>query len=447
MKIKKMFFLMGLMTVIFSFSVQSLMADATVFEAVKGALNKTSRVPKWTIIVHFAVDNNIDSEWESSSNPDQHFIEKYITTLKNIEKKDINNDVEIFLMLDSVNSAGNYQDGYYILTGDGEIAEDLAVTKNEINSGSVLETKDFIDWVFERKQGSRILYSVFDHGSGFDDTNKEGLYGSSLAKKRGIGFDESHDDCLSHYELGVITGYLKDKKGSKVDLFYTLACLMGGMELAEMVDGNVEYLVSSEDLFPASNWSYEALEEIVNNPDISSRNLGIKFCDSAYRYLGFWGSFRSFTLSVVDPSKSSALRAAIGNYALEAVSYIGDSPERAESFSKAAQSYSMAGLVYGNDFYMTDIGAYLKAVKGTRGMGEGVKIQADYVKEALEDCVVYERAFLRSKATGLSIFHHIWNSSYYYDPDVYAEVLELGLNDPWTAYMKKIMSLMPVRAD
>ena len=148
------------------------------------------------------------------------------------------------------------------------------------------------------------MYSIFDHGDGFNDSNTAGTYSK---KTLAIAYDDNFNsniyssDDLTHYELEQITSYFKNKIGKKINLFYPFACLMGGVELAYEIKNNVNYILFSEESFPAESWSYEALESIIDNPNISEQELAISFCKSAKTY---FNNYRTFTLSVVDLSKN-----------------------------------------------------------------------------------------------------------------------------------------------
>jgi hypothetical protein len=380
----------------------------------------------WTVLVHFAIDNNIDYDYENDSG----IVSNYLSTLESIEAEDVNNNIEIVVLMDCYNEdtqgegyTSTFQDGYYHLTG-GSFSDDLVVTKSEINSGSPSATEDFMDWAVTNYPAVKYMYSIFNHGGGFDD--------DSIIATYGIGFDDSDDDALSHYELGQTTAYLKGLTGKNIELFYPYACLMGGVELAYEVRNNVNYMLFSEELFPAALWSYEALDSISSDSGISGENLGIDFCDSAYDYFNnSWG----FTLSLIDLSEIDSLYTAVDSYALEALDDIGSNNSRAAYYNRAADD----AFTMDSSYYM-DLGDYLTNVINESNIDSAVHTAAQNVLSAIGNAVVYETQYGYADATGISIFHNIWSSSEQYSITTYRNILTFGTNS-WVEYLSAMETL------
>ncbi len=386
---------------------------------------------KWTVLVHFSIDNDIDYSFERESS----IVSNYLETLEAIEANDYNDSIDIVVLMDCYNmdSNGNgyssyFDDGYYHLTGR-DFSDDLMVDISEINSGDLSETKAFMDWAYKNYPGSNYMYSIFNHGMGFDDRNIQGTY--SIPTNRGIGFDDSHSDALSHNELDSATAYLKKLIGKNIDLFYTFACLMGGVEMAYEVKDNVDYLLFSEESFPADYWSYEALEAITYNPSISGEDLGVAFCDSAYDY---FKGYRGFTLSLVDTSKVDNLYDSLNTYGQIAGSSIGSSQTQANYFNTAAKdAFSMFGD-YDIEHYYMDLGDYLSNIESNYNFSNSVRTAAGNVNDALDSAVVYNTQYDYPEATGLTIFHNIWDSVAQYSLSAYRNILDFGNND-WVDYL------------
>ena len=89
---------------------------------------------------------------------------------------------------------------------------------------------------------------------------------------------------------------------------------MGGVELAYEVRNNVDYLLFSEELYPADYWSYEALSAITADPTITGADLGQAFCDDAYDYFTDPSTERDFTLSIIDLSAMDTLYNSINSF-------------------------------------------------------------------------------------------------------------------------------------
>ncbi len=396
-------------------------------------------VERWLVLIHFALDNDIDYDFETNYD----IISNYLATLADVKNKDEDDVMDILLLMDGYDKTDPRQneydspftDGYYEISG-GDFDDDLKRATGEINSGDVKTSKDFIDWVYSNYKGKRHFYSVFNHGSGFDDPN--------LTATFGIGFDDSHGgDSLSHNELAQVLSYLKTKAGKKVDIFYPYACLMGGIELAWEVKNSADYLLSSQEVFPADYWSYEALEKITSDPQISSLNLGKAFCDSAYDY--FLNIDRDFTLSLVDLSELQPLYYALDslakvfNYSMQ-----GDLPE---SLNAAA----LSGLMMNTPYY-TDIGCLMETIDSTTGASSYTAA----VNSALSSAVKYHRNFTSNGfdyykyTTGLTIFHNIWEAQWLniaYNPATYKTILQFGKNNAWGAYMQNMWDRTPPKPE
>ena len=397
-------------------------------------------VERWLVLIHFALDNDIDYDFETNYD----IISNYLATLADVKNKDEDDVMDILLLMDGYDKTDPRQneydspftDGYYEISG-GDFDDDLKRATGEINSGDVKTSKDFIDWVYSNYKGKRHFYSVFNHGSGFDDPN--------LTATFGIGFDDSHGgDSLSHNELAQVLSYLKTKAGKKVDIFYPYACLMGGIELAWEVKDSADYLLSSQEVFPADYWSYEALKNITSDPQISSLNLGKAFCDSAYDY--FLNIDRDFTLSLVDLSELQPLYNALDSLAkVFNNSMQGDLPE---SLNAAA----LSGLMMNTPYY-TDIGYLMDRIDSCT---TGASSYTAAVNSALSSAVKYHRNFTSNGfdyykyTTGLTIFHNIWEAQWLniaYNPATYKTILQFGKNNAWGAYMQNMWNKTPPKPE
>ncbi|MBN1798767.1 MAG: hypothetical protein JW822_09320 [Spirochaetales bacterium] len=396
----------------------------------------------WTVIIQFAMDNNIDYFMEN----DFGLISDYLQTLEQIEANDLNDNIDIVILFDaySTDSQGvgyvsDFTDGYYHLTG-GSFEDDLVVTVAEINSGSLSQTTEFLDWAVDNYPADGYMYSVFNHGGGFDDDNIEGTF----AAVRGIAFDEDSGDCLSHYELEQATAFLKNKIGANIDLFYAYACLMGGVELAYQIRNNANYILFSEELFPAEYWSYEALKVITDNEAVSAFDIGKSFCDSAYDYFTNVQQ-RSFCLSLVRLDLMDELSGLLDEYALSAIDDIRTNSNAFEYYKAASWARSMA---YDNNFddnvyYYLDLGSYLYEVSDLININEDVRALAVELIHKMSDYVVYQKDtiyfHINYKIMGLTIFHNMWYSEYNYPVDTYRSILSFG-QTAWSDYQEEYLA-------
>ncbi|MBN1798601.1 MAG: hypothetical protein JW822_08480 [Spirochaetales bacterium] len=389
----------------------------------------------WTVMIHFAVDNNIDYEFERVHG----IVSNYLSTLESIEAADVNDKINIVVFLDcyDVDSqtegwTSSLDDGYYHLTG-GAFNADQVVDTGEVNSGSLSETEDFLDWAVANYPADGYMYSIFNHGSGFDDQNTDGTFGAY-----GIAFDDAEDDCLSHWELGQATAHLKTLIGRNVDLFHAYACLMGGMELAYELRDNADYMLFSEALFPADYWSYEALSTITSAVDgASALDIGTAFCDSAYNYFSTLAVPREFTLSLIYLAQINNLAGALEDFADAAVADINGNGAENWYYLAATTAYTDCPLWY----YYIDLGSYLSNVKDSGFIGSSAKAYAKTAKKAAANCVAYMRNY-DYPATGISIYHNILYGMITYPVGTYTAILTFGSNS-WADYIGLMDSFGP----
>jgi uncharacterized repeat protein (TIGR02543 family) len=398
---------------------------------------------KWLLLIHFGVDNNIDYAFGVVSN--------YLAVLESIEAADVSDRLEIVVLLDGYNGdetgyASSFQDGYYHLSG-GDIHDDLVVAKDEINSGAVEDTRDFVDWALENWPAGHIYYSIFNHGGGFDDENIEGTFTpeeTSLSDREGIAFDDHSSDSLTHHELNAILRHIKTSTGRKVDLFHTFACLMGGIELAYEIKNNARYILFSEEVFPAGDWSYEPLALLNEDTSASPKDLGIEFVNSCYEHYTS-EQIAQVTLTLIDLRRMGALYNAVDALARRMIEQINADPAIAGIFNRIAlDTYSMytwySGFI---DFYYIDLGDFAKRIRSEPGMPLPVQEAAGRVLDRMDQAIVDFFQVLYPETTGLSIFHNIWNDSWFkYDIELYASILKFASN-AWVDYLKTMESLTP----
>lgn len=387
----------------------------------------------WTIIVHIAADNDIDYNMESEYGT----LSNYVAALEQAEAADTNDRLTIVVLMDACTSSAGYTSpfstGYYVLTGGAFSADRVTGSPTAINSGSVTDSQNFLNWAVINHSSDHYMYSVFNHGGGFNDSNIAGTFG---IKKFGIGFDDGSNDSLSHDELATLTAYLKTRIGKNIDLFYAYACLMGGVELAYEVRNNADYLLCSEQSFPADMWSYEALSAVASSTKTSGMGIGKAFCASAWNYYTITNP-RKFTLSLIDLSKVGTLYSAVDTFASAANTFIGTSTARATLFNNAVmESYQM------DYYYYIDLGGYVRAIQDDAGIDQNVKDAAAVAQTAMDECVVYQKQNGCPGAYGLTIFHNVWHKAEKYSTTTYDSILDFGTNT-WTDYVTKMDSLEP----
>jgi hypothetical protein len=362
------------------------------------------KVAPYTIMIHFAIDNDLDVIYEKN----QGIITNYLETLESIKSNDTNDNLQIVILMDCYNSSTTFKDGYYLITG-GSFSNDLRVEKNEINSGNVNDINSFIDWAVTNYPAGKYIYSTLGTGSGFDT---ESLYGTT--SDRGLAYDRTQKDSLSLYEISLITDHIKQKIGKKLEMFIAHAWLMGSIELAYELRNNVNYIISSEDISPIKKWSYESFLNLALNPDMSIVDFGKTICDSAYNYFSSLSPPENFTISLIDLSKINQLYSSIDFYSSNVLNYINNEQNKAGIFNNIVDiSYKMCSK-YDVKYYYVDFGNYLDNIINSFDLPSSIKNISNILKSNYNECIIYKKNYGYANATGLYIFHNEWWSNFQY---------------------------------
>ena len=191
------------------------------------------------------------------------------------------------------------------------------------------------------------------------------------------------------------------------------ACLMGSVEMVDVLYGNANYMVASEESEPGIGWDYTGLfSALERNPTISGDQLGREICDTFYSTCAMYEIEQENTLSVIDLNRAGALlsayRAMGDEMLLKAVnekeSYISD-------FARAARD----SLMFASEYYsMVDMGDLV---------GQAMHLlpqSGRALLDALDSCVVYRIAGeYRSQSTGLSCYYNftgdMWSTECFMD--------------------------------
>lgn len=393
--------------------------------------------PKWTILIHFALDNNLSGNMKLLNN---------FEVLESIEAKDKNDNLEIAVLVDGLNGKP-YEDGYYHITGR-DFKDDLVIPADEINSGAIEEVEAFIDWAVNNYPGDRYYYSLLNHGNGFEDTS---LTGTELSEKelRGeekelsdsstmlwAGSDVTNHDVLTHYEFGKIFEYFNLKINKKIEIFYLSACRMGGIELAYELKDYVNYLLASQVAIGGNTWSYEPLELLINDPAISAMQLGIEYCKSGHDFYSNVGEgeVSAYTLTLTYLPAIGYLKLFLDYYADMAIQSIQRDVKKADYFDLSAN-------LSGDNVVFTDIGNYLKEIQLSPDMDFEVRIQAYLTKIIYDFAIQYHIEVNNPDKTGLTIFHNHWLIEDQYSIELYKNLLKFGKESRWVSFLELMESL------
>ena len=264
---------------------------------------------QWTIMVYLAGDNNLDDAG--------------VTDLQEMKKVGSTDHVNIIVQFDRA-GANIVTKRYYIRKG-GTPAKDEVASLGETNMGDPKVLESFVQWGIKTYPAKRYMLVLWNHGSGWDDTDiyrvarqslhlniqrrgttvvpaqgtargaislrrveivgskrfRRALFRSSIEKavspgkqNRAIAFDDTSKDFLDNIEIKRILTSTTKALGRKIDILGMDACLMSMLEVGYQLRGSVGVTVGSEELEPGDGWPYDTvLSALVKKPTMSAQDL------------------------------------------------------------------------------------------------------------------------------------------------------------------------------
>ena len=248
---------------------------------------------------------------------------------------------------------------------------------------------DFISWGAENYPADKYMLTLWDHGGG---------------SMTGLIMDEMHDGAIMSLED---MGRAISDSGVHIEALMLDTCLMATIETAYVIDGNVNYLIASEEVVPGKGSNYKGwLQYLYDNPECNGARLGRSVCDSMqqkYAEQGL-GSADTVTMSVIDINKMQPVYTAFDKMFTEIGALLSD----VTAFSKFALATSRSESYYKSE--MRDL-----ADMANRASGYGLSTQtAKEVVNAVDDAVVYSvKGASHSYSHGLSFYYAPTADKYY----------------------------------
>lgn len=212
----------------------------------------TSNLPEWTIIVYADADDEIleGDVWFD---------------VNEMELVGSNSQMNIVVQLDRAQGAfdgdGNWTDTRrYLVTQDSDvntITSPVVEDIGEADMGNPQTLVDFVTWSIQKYPAKKYMLIMSDHGAGWAN-----------------GFsDLSSGNTLSLPEItNSIAQVQQAMGGQKFEVLGFDACLMGMIEVYGSLYPYTNYMVASEEVIPATGWSYTAwLQRLAQNPAVSGR--------------------------------------------------------------------------------------------------------------------------------------------------------------------------------
>lgn len=339
------------------------------------------RKKQWTILVYMAGDNNLDGAG--------------VTDLQEMKQVGSNASINVICQFDR--EGPKLTTNRYYLTKGGSVEKDVVQKLGETNTGDPKVLADFVTWGAKNYPAERYLLVLWNHGSGWDDTNiyraargvlklgvtrkgasvgatraartsggaggrsavslgqlramtkkrfRRALFSSTIEsaiKTRAIAFDDNAQDFLDSVEMKRVLSGAKKGFGKKIDILGMDACLMSMAEVAYQVRGSVGITVGSEEVEPGDGWPYhKILGALAANPKMAANELAKVI---VREYIRSYGPSEAVTQSALDLSKTAPLLQAIDALALKLKSLGAAEMTALAAVRAQVQSYDTADYV------------------------------------------------------------------------------------------------------
>ena len=276
------------------------------------------------------------------------------------------------------------ENAIYKVTSDGIEKVKTIEKKSMVKADTLTE---FIDYVYDASKTDLYDLVLWDHGGG---------------PIMGYGSDELfNNSTMSLADLDKALNNSKLMKKTKFEFIGFDACLMGSIEVANVLKEEANYMLASEEVEPGAGWDYLALKDV--NSSTTSEELGKKIIDGYYDYYmktkdyystyGYNVSF-NLSLSLLDLRKVNDVIKEIDK-GFETLS----SDVSVSAFNRISNNASKA-TVYGcqGDICYDQVDLY--------NLIEGVSSEIDNpdsLKKSITNLIVYQKSNING-TNGVSIF-------------------------------------------
>ena len=271
------------------------------------------------------------------------------------------------------------------LVQNGEITK--VDEKKLTNMGTPDTLADFLVWGTSNYSSEHMGLVLWNHGGG------------SIT---GVCFDEKYDqDSITLMEMDASLLKASETSKRKFDFIGYDACLMGTVEVANVLATYADYMFGSEEMEPGSGWDYTAIGNFLSkNPDSDTEALGKVVCDSFYESNVKADDEELTTLAVIDLSKIDNLILSFNSFAKNMY----DAGEDASNLADMIRGIEEVDNFGGNNktegyTNMVDMGGICDACSA---YADG----ADKVNQALDAAIVYQvTGSTHPDVSGLSMYY------------------------------------------
>ncbi len=220
----------------------------------------------------------------------------------------------------------------YTYSEEGYTLADEQPLANMANAETL---SDFIQWGTEKYPAKKYMLVAWDHGGGTIG---------------GLIVDELYDDaCMTLEDFGRA---LK-QSNTQFEVVVLDACLMAGIETAQILEPSTHYLIASEEVVPGKGTAYSKwLQYLYDHPSADGYRFSQIFCDSVeQKYAEEMAEESSIiTYSALDLSKLDAVNEAYEALFLR-LSDLLDDPEMFNSFAYETRNTERYSADYMLDLY------------------------------------------------------------------------------------------------
>ena len=348
---------------------------------------------KWTYMVYFATDNNLE--------------DCALSDIIQMQQANLNPGIDIYVLADRPANANQYcetingtleWDSLWTDTRVGKITADpgLAVTVDweswgELDTGSPETLKRFVDWVGEQSSAENYCLIMWDHGS--EDAT--------------LCTDETPDpDNFTLLKISEVADIVKEKGNIPLIIFNN--CLLGSEVVATQMAGSTEVIVNSEPpSFAQATYSYRIFFDTVT-VDMTPKEIADIMVRNVQPVPDEGDPTMLSAVDVRDARLGDALEAfAKAVYAADNET---DMSVLIDGMEKAAQDGCVydGSVVQQSDLY--DLILQVMAHRDYENTSEGFKTTLAKVKSAFEDMVLSYRSVPSGHGYGIAYFNTVFSA-------------------------------------
>lgn len=224
---------------------------------------------EWTVMMFNNAKNNLESLQVGAVN-----------TMESIgSSKDVNIVVQLG-RLGSGYGTGNWKGSRrYCLVKDTDTANITSpvLWTGAVDMGDYKNVIDFVKWTAENYPAKHYALIIANHGGGWMDAK-----GKETAK--GISYDDETKNFIKTAQLAPMMEGVNSAIGKKIDIYYSAACLMQGVEVAYELKDLVDVIVGSEEVAYTSSVAPDLwppfFAQLMGNPGLETEAYASTLADS-----------------------------------------------------------------------------------------------------------------------------------------------------------------------